>query len=304
MQNLMVFRMANALVEAAWNRNFIQEVCILAAESQGVEHRGRYYDENGVLRDTFMNSLLKILAISAMEPPSSLDGEAVRDETAKVIRAIQPLNPANVNDQLVLGQYQSGWVRGAPVPGYRKEPGVARGSITPTYAALKTFIDNERWRGVPFYLVTGKRLPTRETRVVVRFRETSHGTMFQTSVPGVPPNTLVLSLQPEEKALVTIQIRTPGANLGLRPLQMEFGFLDGYEGPELEPYEWGLLDVMAGDPLMFWRRDGLEAAWAFISPILEAATPGAGTVVHEYDAGTWGPADTSRLVPHLAWSDD
>ncbi len=300
-QNILMFRFANALFEPLWSRSYIDYVGIVAAESLGVEHRAGFYENAGVLRDMFQNHLHQLLALTAMEPPPQFEAQMVQDEKSKCFRSLKPLAPGTLHENLILGQYQAGSRDGESLPGYRQEPGVDKDSVTPTFAMMRVFIDNWRWRGVPFYLVSGKRLADKITRIVVQFKQVPHS-LFKHVVGGpLVGNRLVLGIHPQEKISLTFLAKSPGAAACLQPVTMEFQYRQQFRGPSLDAYAKVLLDCIRGDHMLFWRQDGVELSWAFLSPILrrcESCTEPA-LPLHPYEAGSWGPEaahDWLRLV--------
>ena len=296
-QNILMFRFANAIFEPIWNRTYIDSVTITAAETLGVEHRAGYYEQAGVLRDMFQNHMMQLFALTAMEPPSIFEAERVRDEKAKLYRALRPFPVDRLEAFLALGQYGRGTIDGKDAPAYREEPGVSSESLTPTFAMMKVFVDNWRWQGVPFFLTSGKRLAKKITEIAIQFKEVPHS-MFR-SVLGehISANRLILGIYPEEKIALTFQTKNPGARLWLRSVTMDFSYNQGYTGPVLDAYEKVLLDCMLGDQMLFWRQDGVELCWSFLTPILwgcEACTNRAEMLL-PYEAGTWGPEAAQRL---------
>jgi len=296
-QNVLMLRFANAIFEPLWNRTFVDHVGILAAETLGVEHRAGYYDRSGVLRDMFQNHLMQLLALIAMEPPSRFESDRVQDEKAKVFRSLKPLTAAGVHENLILGQYGSGAVEDSQVPGYREEPGVRPDSVTPTFAVLRLFVDNWRWRGVPFYLASGKRLAQKVTEITVRFKEVPHSMFQRVLGERIIANRLILGIYPDEGIRLTFQTKNPGAQMCLRSVLMDFKYYQDYRGPVLDAYEKALVDCIQGDHMLFWRQDGVELCWAFLTPILEECEACGPKVppIHPYEAGTWGPE------PAQAW---
>jgi glucose-6-phosphate 1-dehydrogenase len=286
-QNLLVFRFANPLFEASWNRDRIDRVEITVAESAGVGSRARYYDRAGAVRDMLQSHLTQLLTLIAMEPPVSMAADAVRAEKVKVLRSIRPLDPSRV----VLGQYAAGTTGEGALSGYRDAEGVAPGSLTPTYAAVTLFVDNWRWQGVPFHLRTGKAMAERRTVVVVTFRPPPvclyHGVGDHCVAHS---DVLYLNLQPDEGFELEIEVKEPGDTARLRTVPLRFAYADAF-GPIPEAYETLLLDVMEGDQTLFVRGDEAEEAWRLYGPILDAPLP-----VHPYPAGSWGPAAARDLL--------
>ncbi|MEE9613923.1 MAG: glucose-6-phosphate dehydrogenase, partial [Thermodesulfobacteriota bacterium] len=286
-QNIVMLRFANAIFEPLWNRRYIDHVQITAAETLGVEKRAGYYEEAGILRDMFQNHMLQVMALVAMEPPSLFASERVRDERVKLLRSLRPLEPTP--DRFVLGRYEAGEIEGGEVAGYTEEPGVAPDSNTPTFAAMKLYVDNWRWNGVPFYLRSGKRLASQVTEVLIQFKEVPH-MMFDRILPsGIGPNVLVLRIQPEEKVMLTFHTKSPGSKMCLRNVTMDFRYTEGYTGHTLSAYERVLLDAVLGDKMLFVRNDDVDLSWSFLTPAIEHAEKGGGLVPFPYGAGSWGP---------------
>jgi glucose-6-phosphate 1-dehydrogenase len=287
-----MFRFANAIFEPIWNRRYIHHIRIVAAETLGVEHRAGYYEQAGVLRDMFQNHMMQLLALTTMEPPSRFDADRVRDEKAKVHRALRPFPVENLQDYLVLGQYGSGTLGGTHLPAYRDEEGVSPDSLTPTFAQMKIYLDNWRWQGVPFFLMSGKRLKEKRTQIDVYFNEVPHALFRQTLGERIAPNRLTLGIYPEERISLTFETKNPGAKVCLRTVNMDFQYHQDYTGPVLEAYEKVLLDCMLGDHMLFWRQDGVELCWSFLTPILRECETCGGReeMLRPYEAGTWGPA--------------
>ncbi|MFM2480457.1 glucose-6-phosphate dehydrogenase [Celerinatantimonas sp. YJH-8] len=289
-QNLLVFRFSNGLFEPLWNRNYIDHVEITAAEALGVEGRGGYYDGAGAMRDMFQNHLLQVLGMVTMEPPALINANSIRNETVKVFQSLHPLDERALNEDLILGQYTSSKVRGDELPGYREEKGVAEDSRTETYVGLKLFIDNWRWNGVPFYVRTGKRLPTRVTEVVIHFKKTPHPVFGQ----NTPENKLVIRIQPDEGILMKFGLKQPGAGFHSQEVSMDFRY-DSLDGAQvLTAYERLLLDAIKGDPTLFARSDAVLACWDFVQPILDFSRNN--PTLYGYACGTWGPKEADELL--------
>lgn len=297
-QNVLMLRFANTLFEPIWNRNFIQHVEITASETLGVEHRAGFYDQAGVLRDMFQNHMMQLLALCAMEPPSLFQAERVRDEKSKVFRALQPFPLERIEEALVLGQYGSGTVNGEKVKSYIFEDGVPQDSLTATYAMMKVFIDNWRWQGVPFYLMSGKRLAEKRTEIVIQFKDVPSSIFRNVLGENISANRLTLGIHPEEVIDINFQAKVPGSKMCLRTLTMHNDYGQGHDGgSRLDAYGTILLDVMLGDQTLFWRQDAVEICWAFLTPILmECDCPEKAERLYLYRSGTWGPQQATRLL--------
>jgi len=295
-QNVLVFRFANGIFEPIWNRRYIDHVQITAAESVGVEGRGGYYERAGALRDMIQNHLFQLLALVAMEPPISFDGDAIRDQKVRVLQAIKPMDDEEIIRQSVRGQYGSGLIDGMSVPGYREEPSVARQSATETFAALKLNVENWRWADVPFYLRTGKRLARRDTEIVIQFRRAPVLLFRSAGAAGLEPNRLVLHIQPDERIEVQFQAKRPGAIVRLAAAGMNFCYGDLGESVLSTGYETLLYDVMIGDATLFHRADMVDAAWRVATPILDVWGALPPRDFPNYTAGSWGPAAADKLL--------
>ena len=289
-QNLLVLRFSNGWFEPLWNRNFIDYIEITGAESIGVEERGGYYDGSGAMRDMFQNHLLQVLAMVAMEPPAIINANSMRDEVAKVLHCLRPLTQDDVEHNLVLGQYIAGEVDGVMVKGYLQEKGVPPYSTTETYMALRCEIENWRWAGVPFYVRTGKRLPTRVTEIVIHFKTTPHPVFSQ----NAPENKLIIRIQPDEGISMRFGLKKPGAGFEAKEVSMDFRYADLAGASVMTAYERLLLDAMKGDATLFARTDAVHAAWKFVQPILDYKAQGGR--VYDYEAGSWGPIAADKLI--------
>ncbi|QLB40093.1 glucose-6-phosphate dehydrogenase [Mannheimia pernigra] len=290
-QNLLVLRFSNGLFEPLWNRNFIDYVEITGAESIGVEDRGGYYDDSGAMRDMFQNHLLQVLAMVAMEPPAIINANSMRDEVAKVLHCLHPLTEEDVKNNVVLGQYARGTVDGKELPAYVEENGVPPDSNTETFMAVKCEIDNWRWAGVPFYVRTGKRLPTRITEIVIHFKTTPHPVFSQ----NAPENKLIIRVQPDEGISMRFGLKKPGAGFEAKEVSMDFRYSDlSSSSSLLTAYERLLLDALKGDATLFARTDAVHACWRFVQPILEYKVNRGR--VYEYESGTWGPTEADKLI--------
>jgi glucose-6-phosphate 1-dehydrogenase len=303
-QNIMAFRFSNSIFESVWNRDHIDHIQITVAETLGIEGRGPYYEESGALRDMVANHMLQVLSLVAMEPPVALDADAVRDEKVKVLRAIHPLNTAEVARRTVRGQYGPGAINGKPVPGYRQEERVAPDSTTETFVALKLLIDNWRWGGVPFYLRHGKRLPKRASEIAIRFKPTPQLLFGRENAGAQHPNVLTLRIQPDEGIGLRFGTKVPGPGMEVRPVMMDFRFGASFGRPAAEAYERLILDAMQGESTLFTRRDETEAAWTVVTSILEGWHHLPPSDFPNYEAGTWGPRAARDLIARdgRAWA--
>jgi glucose-6-phosphate 1-dehydrogenase len=301
-QNLLVTRFANGMFEPLWNRNYIDWIEITSAENIGVEQRGGYYDSAGALRDMIQNHLLQMVGLTAMEPPSSLAPDAIRNEILKVFQSLQPIKEADVPRHVIRGQYTGSMIRGECVTSYRHEKGVAENSRTETYIAMKFFINNWRWGGVPFYIRTGKRLPTRVTEIVIHFKATPHH-LFRRTSGKTSANQLIIRIQPDEGILLKFDMKEPGAGFNVKNVNMDFHYSDLADVRVPSAYERLLHDVMIGDSTLFSRDDEVETAWKFLEPIRKAWTNNPEIKVYGYSAGTWGPEIANDLIEgeNLTW---
>lgn len=294
-QNILMFRFANTIFEPVWNRNYIDSVQVTIAETLGVEHRASYYDKTGTLRDIFQNHMLQMLALVTLEPPISFEADHVRDEKVKLLRSIRPLDLDELDSFIVRGQYGPGVIDGKEVVGYRQEPGVDPQSKTETFVAAKLFIDNWRWKGVPFYLRTGKRLARRNTEIAITFKKVPHSMFISIGLDDMPPNVLVLQIQPEEGISLSFQAKRPGSKVCMGTLDMSFSY-EGVFGVDVpEAYQRLLLDCMVGDQTLFTRFDGIEVAWRLLTPVLEA-WQNDDSIPYKYPAGSCSFLQADHLV--------
>jgi glucose-6-phosphate 1-dehydrogenase len=294
-QNLMVLRFANSNFEPLFNQKYVDHVQITVAESDGIGTRAGYYEQAGALRDMVQNHLLQLLTLIAMEPPRSLAPDAIRDEKLEVLESIRPIEGEAADTQVVRAQYTAGFEFGQAVPGYREERGVAADSRIETYVGLQLFIDNWRWAGVPFFLRTGKRLPKRASEITVQLKDVPQILFNRDRSAPLDANLLTIRIQPDEGFALGINSKIPGPRLRIYPVRMDFRYSSTFGASSPEAYERLLLDVMAGDPTLFMRRDQVEAAWRWVTPILDRWSAH-NTPLPTYPAGEWGPPDADRLL--------
>ena len=295
-QNILVFRLGNSMIEPIWNRNYIDHIEITAAEAIGIEGRGAFYENTGAVRDMIQSHMLMLLALIAMEPPSSSAGEAIRNEKVKLLESIRIPSASDVLENTVRGQYGPGEIDGAEVAGYRDEPGVSPDSQIETFAATKLWVDNWRWAGVPFYLRTGKRMPRRTTEIVVRFKSPPHSFFAGADCSPLGPNLLIIHIQPEEGITLQMRAKTPGPMIQTQAVTLDFDYSQFGETSPTTGYEKLLYDCMVGDPTLFHRTDMVEAAWKVADPILRTWAENPPENFPNYAAGTWGPEEAMELL--------
>lgn len=295
-QNLLVTRFANSIFEPLWNRNYIDHVEITNAESVGVEKRGGYYDKSGALRDMFQNHLLQIVSLIVMEPPISDGAEEIRNEKVKALKSLRIMNDnKTLHDHTIRAQYMASEIQGKKVKGYREEEGVDSESTTETFAAIKFFVDNWRWKDIPFYVRTAKRMPTKVTEVVIHFK-TPHHQIFKESGIHNKDNKLIIRIQPDEGILIKFGVKVPGQGFKVERANLDFYYSSLVETHVMEAYERLLLDAMQGDATLYARADEVEAAWEFVDPILDYWQKGKDVRMYGYPSGTWGPENSDDLI--------
>ena len=302
-QNLLVTRFANGIFEPLWNRNYIHHIEITAAENIGVGKRGGYYDHSGALRDMVQNHLLQVVAHAAMEPPTTADAASIRNEKLKLFQSLRPIGESEVERHAIRGQYIGASIEGERVPGYREEEGVNKESTTETFVALKFFIDNWRWADVPFYIRTGKRLPTKATEIVVYFKSPPHH-LFRSELDLMNMNNqLIIRVQPDEGILLKFGMKVPGAGFKVKNVGMDFHYSDLTKAVVPEAYQRLIIDVMKGDATLYARGDSVEVAWKFVDPILNAWKNQENIKLYGYPAGTWGPEVANKLIEgdNVSW---
>jgi glucose-6-phosphate 1-dehydrogenase len=295
-QNIMVMRFGNAIFEPLWNQKYIDHVQITVAEEEGVGTRAGYYEEAGALRDMVQNHILQVLCLTAMEPPWAMDANVVRDHKLEVLQCLRPITGKDVERTVVRAQYGAGLHHGGDVPGYRREAGVKPDSTTETYVALKVFVDNWRWAGVPFFIRTGKRLPKRASEIAVQFKDVPPILFAADPANPVEPNVLALRIQPDEGLSLRISAKVPGPKVRIYPVKMDFRYGSTFGEQAPEAYERLLLEVMAGDATLFMRRDAVEASWTWVTNVLDTWQHSGNRWLPEYAAGSWGPVEADKLI--------
>ena len=294
-QNIIFFRFSNSIFEPLWNHRYIDSVQITVAESLGIEHRGAFYEQAGVVRDIMQNHMMQLIGLIAMEPPAGFDPDYIRDEKVKIFRSIRDMDTTYIDEFAVRGQYGPGKIERKAVPGYREENNVAPNSNTPTFIAAKLYIDNWRWAGVPFYIRTGKRMPKRITQICIQFTQPPLR-LFGRTCDVLQPNLLVLTIQPQEKISLRFGIKYPQAPNKIYPVLVDFSYQDAFHVKSHPPYERLLIDSMKGDPTLFVRQDGVEAMWRVVDSIISRWESTPAPQFPNYAAGTWGPKEADTLL--------
>jgi glucose-6-phosphate 1-dehydrogenase len=295
-QNILAMRFANPMFEPIWNRRYVDHVTVTVAETLGVEHRGGYYEHAGALRDMVQNHLLQLLCLVAMEPPVAYDANDVRGKKLDVLRALRSIPHDAVPEFAARGQYGEGWIHGSHMPGYRDEPDVDRRSNAETYAALKLYVDNWRWQGVPFYLRTGKRMAADVSEISIRFRDVPHRAFPAQVGLNAQPARLIIQMQPEQGIVLKFMAKEPGSPLRLRPVDMRFSYQEAFQRSSPDAYETLLWDVMMGDATLFMSADQVETAWQLLMPVLEVWADNPAPDFPNYAAGSWGPESAEALI--------
>ena len=295
-QNLLVLRFSNSLWEPLWNHKYIDHIQITSAEQLGVEKRGGYYDHSGAMRDMLQNHLMQLVGLVAMEPPTVIDANAIRNEMLKVFQSIRPMKRETLHENIVRGQYTQSHIRGEEITGYREEEGVSPDSRTETFVALKLNIDNWRWSGIPFYIRTGKKLPTSATEIVINFRPAPHHLFEQLGGNTAMPNQLIIRIQPDEGILMKMGLKVPGAGFNVQTVNMGFHYSDLSNAYVPTAYERLLLDCIHGDATLYSRADNVEKAWEIAQPIIDEWNENPEFPLFGYPAGTWGPLESEKLI--------
>ncbi|MBA4408483.1 MAG: glucose-6-phosphate dehydrogenase [Odoribacter sp.] len=300
-QNMLVTRFSNGIFEPIWNHNFIHHVEITSAETLGVEDRGGYYDHSGAMRDMVQNHLMQLVGLIAMEPPVVVEADAIRNEVLKVFQSLRPIGQEKVAQQIIRGQYTESHIGNELVKGYREESGIDPNSRTETFLAIKFYIDNFRWAGVPFYIRTGKKMPARVAEVVIHFKTTPHHLFGDQPNSGALNNQLVLRIQPDEGILLKIGMKIPGAGFRVQTVNLDFHYNELSDGYLPSAYGRLLLDCMQGDATLYARGDAVEKAWEYVQPILDAWQNNPDIPIYSYPAGTWGPEVVDHLMEEGEW---
>ena len=295
-QNILAMRFANPIFEPIWNRRYVDHVAITVAETLGVEKRGSYYEHAGALRDMVQNHLFQLLCLVAMEPPVAYDADDIRSKKVDVLHSLRPITSETVTDFAARGQYAEGWIQGVHMPGYRDEPDVDRHSNTETYAALKVYVDNWRWQGIPFYLRTGKRMAADVSEISIRFRDIPHHAFPASAGLNTQPVRLVIQINPEQGIVLKFMAKEPGSELRLQPVDMRFSYKEAFQVETPAAYETLLRDVLVGNATLFMRADQVELAWKFLMPVLDSWQNNRAPDFPNYPAGSWGPESAESLI--------